>query len=70
MLGLALDETADLSILDEDAIAEMAASLQEHIPTIVREVKEGANAFSDFAGPVIGTVVDLSLIHISEPTRH
>ena len=58
LLGLALDETEDLSILDEDTIAEMAASLQEHIPTIVREVKEGANAFSDFAGPMVGTVVD------------
>lgn len=58
LLGLALDETEDLSILDEDTIAEMAASLQEHIPTIVREVKEGANAFSDFAGPMVGAVVD------------
>ncbi len=58
VMGLALDATEDLKIFDDDTIEKMAEAAQEHIPTAVREIKEGANAFSDFAGPLMGSVIN------------
>lgn len=63
VMGIALDETADFAIFDPDTMEAMAEAAREHIPTAVREIKEGANAFSDFAGPVAsGVINNLDLI--------
>lgn len=63
VMGIALDETADFAIFDPDTMEAMADAAREHIPTAVREIREGATAFSDFAGPVMsGVINNLDLI--------
>ena len=57
-MGVLLDETADFALFDQDTMEAMAEAAQEHIPTIVREIKEGANALTDFAGPVVSGVIN------------
>ena len=58
VLGLTLDVTDSLEIFDEETIQVLSESAREHIPTAVREIKEGANALTDFAGPVMGTAIN------------
>lgn len=58
VLGLTLDVTDSLAIFDEETIQALSESAREHIPTAVREIKEGANVLTDFAGPVMGTVIN------------
>ena len=58
VLGLTLEVTDSLGIFDEETIQALSESAREHIPTVVREIKEGANALTDFAGPVMGTVIN------------
>lgn len=58
VLGLTLDVTDSLEIFDEETIQALSESAREHIPTAVREIKEGANALADFAGPVMGTAIN------------
>lgn len=58
VLGLVLDETADWSLFDPDTMREMADAAREYIPTVIRHVREGANVFTDFVGPLAGTVVN------------
>ena len=63
VMGILLDETADFALFDQDTMEAMAEAAQEHIPTMVREIKEGANALTDFAGPVVsGVINNLDLI--------
>jgi TP901 family phage tail tape measure protein len=57
ILGLGLDLTED-GLFSEDFIADLAESMQENIPTVVREVKEAGNAFEDFAGPIFGVAIE------------
>ena len=57
ILGLALDVT-DAGIFDEDFVADMAQSVESNIPTVVRNVKEAGSAFRDFAGPILGEVIE------------
>lgn len=57
-MGVLLDETADFALFDQDTMEAMAEAAQEHIPTMVREIKEGANALTDFAGPVVSGVIN------------
>lgn len=62
-MGVLLDETEDFALFDQDTMEAMAEAAQEHIPTMVREIKEGANALTDFAGPVVsGVINNLDLI--------
>nr|DAU15640.1 MAG TPA: minor tail protein [Caudoviricetes sp.] len=58
VLGLTLDVTDSLAIFDEETIQALSESAREHIPTAVREIKEGANVLTDFAGPVMGTAIN------------
>lgn len=58
ILGLALDVTDDLKIFDVETMEALSKSVREYIPTAVREIKEGANALTDFSGPVLGAVID------------
>ena len=58
VLGLTLDVTDSLEIFDEETIQALSESAREHIPTAVREIKEGANVLTDFAGPVMGTAIN------------
>ena len=58
VMGILLDETADFALFDQDTMEAMAEAAQEHIPTMVREIKEGANALTDFAGPVVSGVIN------------
>lgn len=63
VMGILLDETADFALFDQDTMEAMAEAAQEHIPTMIREIKEGANALTDFAGPVVsGVINNLDLI--------
>lgn len=57
ILGLALDVT-DTGIFDEDFVADMAQSVETNIPTVVRNVKEAGSVFKDFAGPILGEVIE------------
>lgn len=63
IMGLMLDETEDFALLDKETIQGMAEAAQKHIPTLIKHMREGANAFTDFAGPIISDVIrNLDLI--------
>lgn len=52
-LGVALDFSDGLELLDDQTISDLAASAKKAIPTMVREMKDGAEAVRDFAEPII-----------------
>ena len=63
IMGLMLDETEDFALFDKETIQGMAEAAQKHIPTLIKHMREGANAFTDFAGPIISDVIrNLDLI--------
>ena len=63
IMGLMLDETEDFALFDKEMIQGMAEAAQKHIPTLIKHMREGANAFTDFAGPIISDVIrNLDLI--------